>query len=62
VPSSTARARGGRIVDYSRRADALARQRGAMRPDVYRRMQAELYARALAVLDGTQPQPDADDD
>jgi hypothetical protein len=55
-------ARGGRIVDLSRRADALAQQRGAMRPDVYRRLQAELYARALAVLDGTQPQPDADDD
>ncbi|HEY0395739.1 MAG TPA: alkaline phosphatase family protein [Candidatus Elarobacter sp.] len=53
-------ARGGRIVDLSRRADALARQRGAMRPDVYRRLQAELYARATAVLDGTQPQPDAD--
>ncbi|MDB5027392.1 MAG: hypothetical protein JWO66_1081 [Candidatus Eremiobacteraeota bacterium] len=44
-------ARGGRIVDLSRRADALAEQRYAMKPDVYRRMQSDLYARALAVVE-----------
>jgi DNA-binding beta-propeller fold protein YncE len=45
-------ARGGRIVDLSRRADKLAQRRYAMKPDVYRRMQDELYRRALAVVDG----------
>ncbi len=44
-------ARGARIVDLSRRADKLAQQRHAMRPEVYRRMQASLYARALAVVE-----------
>jgi DNA-binding beta-propeller fold protein YncE len=48
-------ARGGRIVDLSRRADQLAQSRFAMRPEIYRRMQAALYARALAVLDGAPP-------
>jgi len=43
-------ARGGRIIDLSRRADALAEQRLAMKPDVYRRMQAALYERALSVV------------
>jgi DNA-binding beta-propeller fold protein YncE len=55
-------ARGGRIVDLSRRADKLAQQRGAMKPDVYRRLQAQLYARALAVLDGAPPPADGDGD
>jgi DNA-binding beta-propeller fold protein YncE len=45
-------ARGGRIVDLSRRADTLAQRRYAMRPGVYRRMQDALYRRALAVVDG----------
>jgi YVTN family beta-propeller protein len=45
-------ARGARITDLSRRADQLAQQRYAMKPDVYRRLQAALYARALAVVDG----------
>ncbi|MBV8579644.1 MAG: hypothetical protein JOZ86_03330 [Candidatus Eremiobacteraeota bacterium] len=45
-------ARGARLVDLSRRADRLAEQRYAMRPDVYYRMQQALYARALAVVDG----------
>ncbi len=44
-------ARGARLVDLSRRADALASQRYAMAPAAYRRSQAELYARARAVLD-----------
>jgi hypothetical protein len=44
-------ARGGRIVDLSRQADELAERRFAMRPDVYRRMQAALYERALAALE-----------
>jgi hypothetical protein len=43
-------ARGARLVDLSRRADALAQQRRAMRPDVYRQRQAALYARALGVV------------
>jgi DNA-binding beta-propeller fold protein YncE len=43
-------ARGARIVDLSRRADALSQQRHAMKPDVYRRVQAALYARALGVV------------
>jgi DNA-binding beta-propeller fold protein YncE len=42
-------ARGARIVDLSRRADALAQQRHAMDPAVYRSRQAALYARAQAV-------------
>ena len=46
-------ARGARIVDLSRRADALSQQRHAMKPDVYRRVQAALYARALAVGDAS---------
>ena len=54
--------RGAQIVDYSRRADTLAQQRYAMAPATYRRMQDALYARALAVVDGTQPQTDADGD
>ena len=54
-------ARGGRIVDLSRQADALAHQRFAMKPDLYRRLQAALYDRALAVLDGAPP-PRADGD
>jgi hypothetical protein len=54
--------RGARIVDLSRRADALAQRRYAMPPSTYRRMQQTLYASALAVLDGTQPQPDSDGD
>jgi DNA-binding beta-propeller fold protein YncE len=48
-------ARGGRIVDLSRRADKLAERRYAMKPDAYRRMQDALYRRALAVVDGTFP-------
>ncbi len=44
-------ARGARIVDLSRQADKLAGRRYAMDPSVYGRMQAALYARALAVLD-----------
>jgi DNA-binding beta-propeller fold protein YncE len=44
-------ARGARLVDLSRRADALARQRYAMVPATYRRLQGALYARARAVLD-----------
>ncbi len=55
-------ARGARIVDLSRRADALAQRRHAMRPAVYAREQRILYAEACAVLDGTQPEPDADGD
>jgi hypothetical protein len=43
-------ARGARLVDLSRRADALAQQRRAMRPEVYRQRQAALYARALGVV------------
>ena len=53
-------ARGGRIVDLSRRADALAQRRYAMRPDRYREMQAALYERALAVIGGAAP-PDGGD-
>ncbi|MBV8369057.1 MAG: hypothetical protein JO036_09070 [Candidatus Eremiobacteraeota bacterium] len=45
-------ARGARIVSLSREADKLAQQRYAMRPEIYRRRQAVLYARAVAVLDG----------
>ncbi len=45
-------ARGARIVDLSRRADALAARRRALAPGTYARLQAALYARALAVLDG----------
>ncbi|HEV3086846.1 MAG TPA: hypothetical protein VGX96_06430, partial [Candidatus Elarobacter sp.] len=49
-------ARGARIAALSRDADKLAQRRHAMRPEVYRREQAELYARALAVLgDGPAP-------
>ncbi|GAC1659566.1 MAG: beta-propeller fold lactonase family protein [Candidatus Elarobacter sp.] len=48
-------ARGGRIVDLSRRADALAQRRSAMKPEVYGRLQGSLYARALAVVDGGAP-------
>ncbi|HTD35745.1 MAG TPA: hypothetical protein VK665_19000 [Candidatus Elarobacter sp.] len=55
-------ARGARIVDFSRRADVLAQRRYATDPAVYRKMQAALYAQALAVLDGTQPEPDTDGD
>jgi hypothetical protein len=44
-------ARGGRIVDLSRQADTLAQRRYAMKPDVYARMQAALYRRALAVVE-----------
>jgi hypothetical protein len=43
-------ARGGRIVDLSRQADALARQRFAMKPETYRRMQAALYAAASDIV------------
>jgi YVTN family beta-propeller protein len=43
-------ARGARLVDLSRRADRLAGQRYGMKPDVYRRMQAALYERALDVV------------
>ncbi|HEY0613142.1 MAG TPA: bifunctional YncE family protein/alkaline phosphatase family protein [Candidatus Elarobacter sp.] len=53
-------ARGGRIVDLSRRADALAQRRFAIAPRVYREMQAALYERALGVLAGTPAQPDKD--
>jgi YVTN family beta-propeller protein len=55
-------ARGARIVDLSRRADKLAGQRYAMKPAVYGKLQAALYAQALAVVDGTQPEPDRDGD
>ncbi|MBV9438998.1 MAG: hypothetical protein JOZ24_03290, partial [Candidatus Eremiobacteraeota bacterium] len=55
-------ARGARIVELSRRADRLAQRRGVMKPGLYRRMQAELYARALSVVEGTVPAPDADGD
>ena len=48
-------ARAGRIVDLSRRADALAQRRSAMRPDGYRRMQAALYQQALAVVGTASP-------
>jgi hypothetical protein len=48
-------ARGARIVSLSREADKLARQRYAMKPDVYRRRQATLYARAVGVLGGAAP-------
>ncbi len=54
--------RGAQIVDFSRQADKLAQQRFAMAPATYARMQRALYERALAVVDGTQPQPDADGD
>jgi DNA-binding beta-propeller fold protein YncE len=43
-------ARGARIVELSRRADALSQQRHAMKPDVYGRMQAVLYERARAIV------------
>jgi len=56
-------ARGGRIVDLSRRADYLAGQRGAMSPAKYRRLQAALYAAARAVITNLPaPAPDADGD
>ncbi|HYW53319.1 MAG TPA: hypothetical protein VE826_05065 [Dongiaceae bacterium] len=51
-------ARGARIVDLSRQADKLAQRRFAMKPAVYRTMQAALYERALAVVDGTASQRD----
>ncbi|HEV2737733.1 MAG TPA: hypothetical protein VGU66_04045 [Candidatus Elarobacter sp.] len=44
-------ARGARLVDLSRQADRLARQRYAMQPAVYARLQGALYARALEVVD-----------
>jgi hypothetical protein len=44
-------ARGARLVDLSRRADRLAGLRYAMKPDLYRREQDALYARALAVVE-----------
>jgi YVTN family beta-propeller protein len=53
-------ARGARIVDLSRQADKLARQRYAMKPERYRAMQASLYERALAVVDGDAPPADGD--
>ena len=43
-------ARGGRIVDLSRQADKLAQRRSTLKSDVYRRMQAALYERALGVI------------
>jgi DNA-binding beta-propeller fold protein YncE len=43
-------ARGGRIVDLSRRADRLAQQRGATDPATYRRLQDALYAAAAEVV------------
>ena len=52
-------ARGARLVDLSRRADKLARQRYAMKPDVYRRMQEALYAAARDVV---AQEPAGDDD
>ena len=42
-------ARGARIVDLSRQADKLAQQRYAMKPELYGRLQAGVYARALAL-------------
>jgi len=44
-------ARGARLVDLSRQADRLAGRRFAMKPDVYRSEQDELYLRALAVVE-----------
>ncbi|HEY0382687.1 MAG TPA: bifunctional YncE family protein/alkaline phosphatase family protein [Candidatus Elarobacter sp.] len=44
-------ARGARIVDLSRQADRIARQRYAMKPQVYARLQKGLYERALAVVE-----------
>jgi DNA-binding beta-propeller fold protein YncE len=43
-------ARGARLVDLSRRADALAGQRFAMAPAAHARRQAALYARARSVV------------
>lgn len=43
-------ARGARLVDLSRRADALAARRYATDPAAYRQRQAALYARARAVI------------
>jgi YVTN family beta-propeller protein len=44
-------ARGARLVDLSRQADRLAQQRYAMKPEVYRKLQAALYTRAVAVVE-----------
>jgi DNA-binding beta-propeller fold protein YncE len=43
--------RSARIIDLSRRADALAAQRGAMVPQMYTAQQNALYETALRVLD-----------
>lgn len=43
-------ARGARLVDLSRQADALAAQRASLDATAYRRAQDALYARALSVV------------